>query len=97
MLLWGGKWCDQFLSDISIGEDTTANNYNDKQTVLPIISLNYNDDATSNNKMENNNNNDTCSNSNPSDSYCVYKDSYNAVNQHTTMIDWNDINNITQL
>ena len=40
-----------------MGEDTIANNYDDRQTLLPIISLNYDDDGTSNSKVENNNNN----------------------------------------
>ena len=32
-----------------MGEDTTVNNCNDKQTMLPIISIKYNEDDTSNN------------------------------------------------
>ena len=38
--------------------------------------------------------NDICFDSNPSDSYCTYRDSYNAINQHATGIDCNDINSV---
>ena len=67
-------------------EDSIANDHNDKKIILPTITLNYNDDGTSNNKVENNRKNDTSFDSNPSDSYCTYRDSDNPVNKEIIAI-----------
>ena len=90
----GEKGCvNDSLSNIFMGGNRTKHHYDDKQTKLPTVSLNFNYDGTSNNKVENNNNiNDSCFDSNPSDSYCAYRDSYNAINKETIAINWNGIN-----
>ena len=61
------------LSNISTGGNIFENDYNDKETMSQTISINCNDDNTSNNKLENNINDNTCFESNHSDNYCTYR------------------------